>query len=71
MKTGIRISSLVLMVEVWRQTARVAATGLTAETAVALAESSAGRIVLHLLCARRDHRIQWHWRGVLREFARV
>jgi hypothetical protein len=32
-----------------------------------LAEHSFGRIVLHLLCAYRDRKYQWHWRGVLRE----
>lgn len=34
-----------------------------------LAQSSVGRIVLHLVCACRDHKYQWHWRGILREVA--
>jgi len=32
-----------------------------------LAELSLGRIVLHLVCACRDHKFLWHWRGILRE----
>jgi hypothetical protein len=32
-----------------------------------LAQSSFGRILLHLACACRDHKYQWHWRGVYRE----
>jgi hypothetical protein len=32
-----------------------------------LAELSLGRIVLHLVCACRDHKLLWHWRGILRE----
>ena len=32
-----------------------------------LAELSLGRIVLHLVCACRDHNLLWHWRGILRE----
>jgi hypothetical protein len=35
-----------------------------------LARSSFGRVLLHLACAWRDHHYQWHWSGVLREFAR-
>jgi hypothetical protein len=33
-----------------------------------LAQSSFGRIVLHVLCLCRDHNYQWHWRGIVREF---
>ena len=33
---------------------------------MALAASPSGRIVLHVVCAWRDHRFQWHWRGVVR-----
>ncbi len=32
-----------------------------------LAALSLGRIVLHLVCACRDHKLLWHWRGILRE----
>ena len=32
-----------------------------------LAEFSLGRIVLHLVCACRDHNFRWHWHGILRE----
>jgi hypothetical protein len=33
-----------------------------------LAGSRFGRIMLHLVCALRDHHLQWHWRGMRREF---
>jgi hypothetical protein len=56
---------------VLRQMAGVAVAGLTTETQLNLAGSPAGRIALHLLCAWRDHRFQWHWQGVVREFARA
>jgi hypothetical protein len=32
-----------------------------------LAQSRFGRIVLHLVCACRDHHYLWHWGGVVRE----
>ena len=32
-----------------------------------LAELSLGRILLHLVCACRDHKFRWHCRGILRE----
>jgi hypothetical protein len=31
------------------------------------AQSSFGRILLHVACACRDHKYQWHWRGIRRE----
>jgi len=34
-----------------------------------LVQFSFGRILLHVICACRDHKCQWHWRGILREFA--
>jgi len=33
-----------------------------------LAQSHIGRILLHLACACRDHKFQWHWQGIQREF---
>ena len=45
------------------------ATGVTAETSRQLAAAPAGRVVLHVLCACRDHHFAWHWHGVVREFA--
>ena len=45
--------------------------GVTAERSLQLAAAPAGRIVLHMLCAARDHHFAWHWRGVARELARV
>ncbi len=35
-----------------------------------IAQSSFGRILLHLLCACRDHKCRWHWRGIRRELVR-
>jgi hypothetical protein len=35
-----------------------------------LAESRYGRIMLHVICALRDHHLGWHWRGIHRELAR-
>jgi hypothetical protein len=32
-----------------------------------LVQCSFGRILLHLACACRDHKFQWHWRGIRRE----
>jgi len=37
---------------------------------ILLAQSSFGRILLHLACAYRDHKYQWHWRGIQRELFR-
>ena len=34
-----------------------------------LVQFSFGRILLHIVCACRDHKCSWHWRGILREFA--
>jgi hypothetical protein len=35
-----------------------------------LAETRCGRVVLHLMCALRDHHVRWHWNGIIREFSR-
>ena len=40
-----------------------------ADMQVYLARTSFGRVLLHVACACRDHKYQWHWRGVLRELA--
>jgi hypothetical protein len=32
-----------------------------------LAQFSFGRVLLHVACAWRDHKYQWHWRGIRRE----
>ena len=58
-----------LLVAVLKQMTSVAIAGVTSE--MTLAGSAAGRIVLHLLCAKRDHHFRWHWHGVVREFARA
>ena len=57
-----------LMIAVLSQLAVVATTGVNSE--MELAGSPAGRIVLHLVCAKRDHHFRWHWQGVVRELAR-
>jgi hypothetical protein len=35
-----------------------------------LAQSSLGRVLLHLACACHDHKYRWHWLGIRRELAR-
>jgi len=35
-----------------------------------LAETSLGRITLHLLCLMKDHKFLWHYKGIVREFVR-
>jgi len=35
-----------------------------------LAESRWGRVVLHLVCALRDHHLRGHWQGIRRELVR-
>jgi hypothetical protein len=35
-----------------------------------LAQTSVGRVVLHLLCLCRDGKLRWHWAGVCRELHR-
>ena len=37
------------------------------ETKIKLAQSSAGRIILHALCIKRDKKFWWHIRGIIRE----
>jgi hypothetical protein len=58
-----------LGIQVLRQMWRAAAAGFGTQAKLQLAASPAGRIVLHLVCAWRDHRFQWHWQGVAREMA--
>lgn len=48
-----------------------AVSGSSPEAQMHLAATPSGRIALHLLCAWRDHRYGWHWRGVARELARA
>jgi hypothetical protein len=60
-----------LGIQVVRQMRRAAAVGFGTQAKLQLATSPAGRIVLHLACAWRDHRYQWHWQGVAREMARA
>ena len=66
--TLIRIAGLALAAA-WHMAN--AAADWNPQSQMALAARPSGRIVLHLVCACRDHRFQWHWRGVLREFARA
>jgi hypothetical protein len=35
-----------------------------------LATNGMGRVVLHAVCALRDHHWTWHWQGILREIHR-
>jgi hypothetical protein len=65
--TTLRTMMRLVLAVAWQLTV-VAATGMTSE--MTLASSAAGRVVLHLVCAKRDHHFRWHWQGVLREFAK-
>ena len=64
LKAVTRLTMAVLM-----QMISVTRAGVTSE--MTLASSAVGRIVLHLVCAKRDHHFRWHWQGVVREFARL
>jgi hypothetical protein len=44
---------------------------LNPETVLQLAHSSAGRVVLHMVCFWRDRRFLWHWQGIRREFSKM
>jgi len=68
MKTMPLAKMIWLAAAVLWQAAIAAMAGVNSE--MKLASSAAGRVVLHLLCARRDHHYRWHWQGVRREFAR-
>ena len=61
--------ALSLTLQVVQQMKQAAAAGFGPEAKLRLAASPAGRIALHLVCAWRDHRLQWHWQGVARELA--
>ena len=43
--------------------------GLSPETKLQLSHSSAGRVVLHVVCFWRDHRFLWHWQVIRRELS--
>jgi hypothetical protein len=68
MKTMTLRTMMRLLLAVACQMMAVATSGMPSE--MTLASSAAGRIVLHLVCAKRDHHFRWHWQGVLREFAK-
>jgi hypothetical protein len=57
-----------IMTVLW-QIALAAMPGTKSE--ITLACSASGRVVLHLLCAKRDRHFRWHWQGVVREFDRI
>ena len=35
-----------------------------------IAKNRMGRVLLHTVCALRDHHWTWHWRGIVREFSK-
>jgi len=41
----------------------------TTSIQLTLVQSKAGRILLHVGCLFRDGHLQWHLKGLLREFA--
>jgi hypothetical protein len=69
--TGTRTTLCTVAADAIRQLVGFAASGGSPEAQLQLAATPSGRIALHLLCAWRDHRYGWHWRGVARELARV
>ena len=69
--TGTRTTLCTVAADAIRQLVGLAASGGSPEAQLQLATTPSGRIALHLLCAWRDHRYGWHWRGVARELARV
>jgi len=69
--TGTRTTLCAVAVETLRQLFGLTVAGGSKEARLGLAATPSGRIALHLLCAWRDHRYVWHWRGVARELARV
>ncbi len=52
-----------------RRPAREAWLHLQVRVTVRCADSRAGRMLLHLLCACADHQVRWHWQGIARELA--
>jgi hypothetical protein len=40
---------------------------MSVETQSKISQSPTGRIVLHLMTLKRDHKFRWHWVGILRE----
>ena len=42
-------------------------TAMTREQILNLAQTSHGRIVLHLIALRLDGRVEWHFEGIVRE----
>ena len=66
MKTmNFKMTTRLIMAALWQVAAIALGRGTSEMT---LAGYASGRIALHLLCASRDHRLGWHWRGVVREF---
>jgi len=43
---------------------------MTATKQLELSESKLGKIELHILAAVRDHKFEWHWKGIKRELKR-
>jgi hypothetical protein len=69
MKAMTVLTATLLMLQTLRQLSLTAGEAMAPEVKMRLAGTGSGRIALHVLCAWRDHRFAWHWRGVAREFA--
>ena len=67
MKTMTVMAFLVMLVAVIRQSIALAVARHSPVAQAQLAATSSGRIALHFVCAWRDHKLQWHGRGVVRE----
>ncbi|HTS16593.1 MAG TPA: hypothetical protein VMP11_03380 [Verrucomicrobiae bacterium] len=40
---------------------------MSAAKQMKLVGSSGGRVLLHLFALAQDHRVRWHWAGIVRE----
>ena len=71
MKTMTLLALLVMVLGVIRHSLLLARAGFSPAMQGQLARTPSGRVLLHLVCARRDHKFQWHGRGVVRELFRA
>jgi hypothetical protein len=67
MKTMNRMPAVGLTKEVLCSLICLLVNGHESQQKLQLASSPGGRIALHLICATRDCRFAWHWRGMTRE----
>ena len=44
---------------------------MTIQHEIQLAKYPLGRIILHMISLKTDHRVQWHLKGIAREFRKT